>query len=156
MNQTSLVARASEFAAKAHTGQVRKYNGLPYITHCQAVAERVAERGGSDEMIAAAWLHDTVEDCDVSHDDIRKAFGQAVSNLVIQLTDVYTREAYPELSRAERKTKERERWRSSCPDAVEIKLCDLNHNLSSILEHDPAFAKVYMREKADLLEAMGF
>lgn len=156
MTASSLIQEAAAFAAAAHQGQVRKYTGDPYITHCEAVARRVTERGGSDEMIAAAWLHDTVEDCDVSHDDIRQRFGANVADLVEQLTDVYTREDFPQLNRQQRKARECERWKSASQEAIAIKLCDLIHNTRSILIHDPAFAKIYMREKADLLEAMGF
>lgn len=61
-----LIADAAAFAAQAHAGQVRKYTGEPYIRHPEAVAKLVQASGGDTAMVAAAWLHDTVEDTAVT------------------------------------------------------------------------------------------
>lgn len=151
----SLIAKALEFGANAHEGQVRKYTGNPYFNeHCVAVAARVKARGGDDDMIVAALLHDTVEDTDVTLDEVEREFGIAVASLVDALTDRYTHEAYPELNRAKRKKLEAERMATVSDAAKEIKLCDMMDNTESIVSHDPGFAKVYLREKAYLLECM--
>ena len=84
----NLIGRARIFAGLAHGSQKRKYTGEPYIVHPVEVSEIVAWHNGSKEMIAAALLHDTVEDTDVTIDDIRNEFGNAVALLVDDLTDV--------------------------------------------------------------------
>jgi len=76
--------------ASAHQriGQQRKYNNQPYDVHLHAVAKLVASVTDDPEMIAAAWLHDTVEDTPATLDDIAESFGTAVAELVESLTDV--------------------------------------------------------------------
>ena len=66
MEKQEFIAKAKEFAREAHSGQVRKYTGLPYTTHTEEVAQIVDNYNGSKEMIAAALLHDTVEDTSVT------------------------------------------------------------------------------------------
>ena len=83
-----LVKRAAEFATSAHEGQVRKYTGVPYIVHPIEVMEIVKTVDHDDEMLAAALLHDVVEDCGVTIEDIVKEFGSDVASLVSALTDV--------------------------------------------------------------------
>lgn len=124
--------------------------------HCEAVAHEVARRGGSDSLIAAAYLHDVVEDTNTTLDEIRDQFGFTVADLVDELTDKFTKEEYPELNRIERKRRECERWKKCSEQAQLIKLCDLIDNTETIVKYDPSFAVVYLREKADLLEAMGY
>lgn len=151
------IANALFFGEKAHAGQVRKYTNKPYFAeHCVAVSELVRELGGDEDMIIAALLHDTVEDTDTSLWEIRAAFGKRVAGLVDELTDRFTKEAYPDLNRAARKKLEAERLGTISDDAKLIKLCDMIDNTHSIVKHDPKFAKTYLREKADLLEAMGY
>ena len=143
----TIVQKALEFATVAHEGQLRKYNGDPYITHPIRVSKTVADAGGSDNMIAAALLHDVVEDTDVTLDDICIKFGTEVADIVFWLTDV-------DLSKGNRKTRkalDRDRIAKASADAQLIKLADLIDNTSSIVENDPHFAKVYLEEKAKIL-----
>lgn len=63
MKDTPIITAAKMLAGEAHKGQMRKYGGLPYIIHPIEVASIVEEAGGTDDMIAAALLHDVVEDC---------------------------------------------------------------------------------------------
>lgn len=152
---TERLKKALEFGAKAHAGQVRKYSGKSYFhEHCVAVARRVKAQGGDEDMIIAALLHDTVEDTATTLPEIHKEFGARVCSLVAQLTDVFTSEAYPKLNRAARKKLEAERLGEATPDAKLIKRCDMADNTSSIVENDPGFARVYLAEKAYLLECM--
>lgn len=65
MTETAFVRIAENIARINHAGQVDK-SGIDYITHPERVAAGVAQRGGNTEAIAAAWLHDVLEDCDVS------------------------------------------------------------------------------------------
>ncbi len=151
------------FAAIAHQGQTRKYTGEPYIVHPIAVANKVAEIGGSMEMQAAAYLHDVLEDTDVSVDELGqflfctvaiKDSAEDILDMVIDLTDVFESAKYPDLNRKTRKAKEADRLSRASADAQTVKYCDLFDNTLSITEYDPKFSKVYLKEKAVLLEAM--
>jgi (p)ppGpp synthase/HD superfamily hydrolase len=151
----SLVEQAADLAKAAHEGQRRKYTGEPYWHHLRNVAELVAEVTDDEEMIAAAWLHDTLEDTAVDYSTIRSGFGQRVAQLVLELTDEYTHEKYPGMNRASRKKAEAERLSKISADARTIKLADIKDNTRDIVERDPGFAKIYLAEKRDILAGWG-
>ncbi len=148
-----LVRRAREFATSAHQriAHKRKYTGRPYETHLKEVARLVAEVGGDDEMIAAAWLHDTVEDTPATHHDIEDAFGPEVARLVYELTDI-SRPA--DGNRAVRKAMDRDHLAQASDRAQTIKLADLIDNARDICKHDPRFARTYLDEMAALLDVL--
>ncbi len=79
---TSLFDKAVAFATQAHSGTERRGRGYPYILHPMEAAVIVATLTNDQEMLAAAILHDTVEDTDVSMDQIRELFGNRVAELV--------------------------------------------------------------------------
>ncbi|MFZ0546430.1 MAG: HD domain-containing protein [Candidatus Promineifilaceae bacterium] len=83
-----LVDRAIGFAAQKHEGQHRKIGSVPYIAHPIGVAMLLMRMGCRDEVIAAAVLHDTVEDTGASLQDIRKQFGQEVADIVDGCTEL--------------------------------------------------------------------
>lgn len=143
-----LILRAAKFATQAHGPQVRKYTGEPYVCHCLDVANVVAPYA-TPEMIAAALLHDTIEDTDVTREDIDREFGSVVAALVWDLTD-----QCHDGNRATRKAAEAQRLGKISPDAQTIKLADFISNTASIVEHDPGFAKIYLREKLRILSVM--
>lgn len=145
------VELAKYFAIAAHDaiGQIRKYTGEPYWVHPQAVAKIVSNAGGDEDMVAAAWLHDAVEDTQVSIDTITSLFGERVSTLVAGLTDVSILE---QGNRAARKKIDRMHTSEQSPDCKTIKLADLIDNTHSIMEHDRNFARVYIMEKELLLD----
>lgn len=143
------------FATAAHMGQTRKYTGDPYVVHPIAVAEMVYAKGGDHEQVVAALLHDVVEDTGMTITDIESVFGMETATLVEELTDVYTRENYPDKNRKIRKALEADRLANVTIRAKLIKWCDLADNTRSIVEHDPNFSVVYLREKAALIEKMG-
>jgi (p)ppGpp synthase/HD superfamily hydrolase len=149
------VCIASNVAMEQHHKQVRKYTGEPYWNHCKAVATTVEEWGGTENMICAAWLHDTVEDTGMTVERLQMLFGPGVANLVDELTDVYTHEEYPNLNRRERKKREAERLARCSLEARVIKLADLADNTSDIVKNDPKFAKTYLEEKAYVLAHIG-
>jgi guanosine-3',5'-bis(diphosphate) 3'-pyrophosphohydrolase len=151
MIYTTRIIKAREFADHAHAGQARKYTDEPYITHPIAVVKILASVCIDEDMLVAAYLHDTVEDTDVTLEMIQKRFGDRVASLVNDLTDVSTPE---DGSRKVRKAKDLIHTSLAHPDAKTIKLADLIHNTSSLLKHDPEFAKVYMAEKRALLHAL--
>ena len=84
------VEQARIFATQAHKriDHRRKYSNQPYDVHLKAVADIVASVTDDPEMIAAAWLHDTIEDTLATFQDIEKQFGKNISMLVSELTDV--------------------------------------------------------------------
>lgn len=147
--------RALKFATEAHEGQKRKYTGEPYINHPISVARIVRQEGGTDEMIAAAFLHDVVEDTERTLDDIFQEFDSIVGSYVAALTDEYTSEAYPSLNRQARKALELERLKECVtPEIAVIKWADLADNTSSIVRHDPDFSIVYLQEKMEILRVL--
>ena len=143
--------KAIEFATKAHEGQTRKYTGEPYIVHPLEVSDIVSTVEHTEEMLMAAVLHDTVEDTDTTIEDIDREFGPVVAQLVDELTDVSKPE---DGNRATRKGIDREHSSQASAQGQTIKVADLISNTSSITEHDPDFAKVYMKEKALLLQVL--
>ena len=79
---TSLLDRAIVFAVRAHAGTERRGKGFPYIVHPMEAMEIVATMTADQELLAAAVLHDTVEDTDVTLEQIRAEFGERVAALV--------------------------------------------------------------------------
>ncbi len=151
MTETDLVRRALAFATLAHGDQKRKYTGEMYIVHPIEVMEIVKTVPHDDSMLAAALLHDVVEDTDVTLDEVRSAFGDDVAALVDDLTDVSKPE---DGNRKTRKAMDREHSAQASARAQTVKLADLISNSSDILENDPNFAKVFLAEKALLLEVL--
>ena len=143
---------ALQFATKAHAGQIRKYTtDVPYITHSIAVMKILSEVTDGTEMLAAALLHDTVEDCDVSIEEIEQRFGQRVASLVDDLTD---KTVPTDGNRAQRRQIDRERIAKIHPDSKTIKLADVIHNTSMIGIAPKDYADLYMAEKREMLKVL--
>ena len=146
-----MVQRAIWFATQAHAGQTRKYTGEPYVNHPVEVMQLVSTVTDDPEILAAAVLHDVVEDTPATIMNIKIGFNRRVAELVDDLTDVSKPE---DGNRATRKELDRQHTAKASPDAKTIKLADLISNSRSIMKDDPNFAKVYMKEKAALLEVL--
>lgn len=146
-----LVSKALEFASYAHSSidHRRKYTGEPYIHHLIEVMEIVRSIPHTDEMLAAALLHDTIEDTQTTREDIAREFGEPVAALVMELTDQCHNG-----NRAARKAAEAVRLGTISPEAQTLKLADLISNTRSIVVGSPGFAKVYLREKLQVLALM--
>lgn len=146
-----IVCKAREFARKCHEGQVRKYTGEPYFVHCEEVANIIRLSGGDENMQAAAYLHDVVEDTGVKIEVILEMFGVDVAQMVDDLTDV----SKPwDGNREHRKKLDRHHTANASPRAKTVKLADLISNSRTITLYDPYFAKIYMAEKKLLLEVL--
>lgn len=145
-----LVRRAKIFATRAHEsiGQKRKYDGKDYIVHPEAVALIVATAGGRPEAVAAAWLHDVVEDTPVTLAEIESEFGPDVGSLVEMLTDISKPE---DGNRTARKAIDRAHSARATAEGQTIKLADLLDNARSIIRHDKDFAVTFLREMKLLL-----
>ncbi len=149
-----IVRKAQVFAMAAHAavGQKRKYTGEPYIVHPAEVAAIVASVPGSTpDMVAAAWLHDVIEDTGCTFTDVHMAFGIDIATMVDWLTDVSRPE---DGNRAHRKAMDRSHSAQAPAEVQTIKIADLISNSRSIMQHDTEFAKVYLEEKRLLLEVL--
>lgn len=125
----NIILEASRYAKQHHQGQFRKYSGMPYITHPMRVAGRVSIYDQSTEnMVAAAWLHDVIEDCDVSYEEFSLKFGNDIAHIVYELTN--PSKNYPNLSRKERKAMDLEHIKDISKEAMIIKAFDRMDNLN--------------------------
>ncbi|MTD37388.1 HD domain-containing protein [Erwinia sp. CPCC 100877] len=150
----SLEERARRFATRVHAAQDqrRKYTNDPYIIHPAAVVEQVRLVLPEDEpVLAAAWLHDTVEDTDTTLGDIESHFGPEVARLVGMLTNPPTPEG---MNRAQRKRLHFQHTARACSRAQTIKLADIIDNTRELLHYDPDFARIYLLEKRLQLAGM--
>jgi (p)ppGpp synthase/HD superfamily hydrolase len=123
------VLKAAEAAARWHSGQTRKGAARePYVNHLLEVASLVAEAtGGRDpDLLAAALLHDAVEDQEISRDRIAVEFGEEVAVLVAEVTDDKS------LPKAERKRLQVEHAPAKSHRAALIKLADKTSNLRAV------------------------
>ncbi len=150
---SNLIERAREFATIAHQriDHQRKYSKQPYHVHLEAVAKLVSSVSDDPEMIAAAWLHDTVEDTPATLDDIEEHFGASVAELVENLSDV---SKPSDGNRARRKTIDRLHSAQASERAKTVKLADLIDNCKDITKHDERFARVYLVEMGALLNVL--
>ena len=146
---SNLEKRARIFAIKWHGTQARKYTGESYWKHPMAVAEIVKSVPHTEEMIAAAWLHDVLEDTECTFPTLLAEFGIEVCELVVWLTDTSKPE---DGNRETRKAIDRAHLAEAPREAKTVKLADLIDNSKSITQYDPDFARVYLREKRLLLD----
>lgn len=152
---SDLILDAIQYAKLCHAGQTRKYSSDPYIFHPARVAGIVATTWACDEhSIAAAWLHDVIEDCGRTRDDdLLPRFGASVANMVDELTD---RSGKTGERRELRKKMERERLETVSDQAKVIKLCDRLDNIRDMANCDrPKFARLYVNETTLLLLSIG-
>lgn len=128
--RSPLVKAALEKARTAHAGQIRNGSGgLPYVEHPMAVAARLDEHGYGEEVLAAALLHDVVEDSGTPLDEIREEFGEGVAGMVGALTDDEGLDSY-----RERKAEHRERVAAADGEALAIYGSDKLTNVKALRE----------------------
>ena len=139
---------AKLLARWAHRKQERKYSGEPYYNHLVEVANILSMVPNTWQMQCAAYLHDTVEDTWVKPWMIRLLFGEYITTLVENLTDV---SSASDGNRAARKEKDRLHLAVALPEAKTVKLADLISNSRTIIRDDPNFAKTFIAEKELLL-----
>ena len=126
--RSALIAAALAKATEAHAGQIRNGSGgLPYIEHPRMVAATLAAHEYAETTLAAALLHDVVEDSDTTVEELRAEFGDAVADLVAALSDDESIEAY-----RERKDEHRGRVAAVDGDALAIYAADKLTNLTTL------------------------
>jgi (p)ppGpp synthase/HD superfamily hydrolase len=145
-----LVSEAAELAARRHNGMQRKGRGNePYINHLAEVANLLAATEGSAaELVAAGWLHDTIEDTETTQQELAQKFGEHVAGLVVEVTDDMT------LPKAERRQKQILDAPKKSPGAKLIKIADKISNIRARIlpqpdrdERDDLIAYVAWAEK---------
>lgn len=151
-----MIQHAIDFAKTAHEGQKRKYTDEPYHAHVIRVGDAVRKATTDSDVICAAYLHDVIEDTEVTAGRLMEEFNERVALLVLELTNEFTKEAYPYLNRADRKELECKRLVTCSADARLIKMFDINDNITDLVILDPEFAVTYLREKAEVVQAMTF
>jgi (p)ppGpp synthase/HD superfamily hydrolase len=150
------VRAALERARSDHEGQVRNGSGgMPYIEHPMRVAALLDEQGYGAEALAAALLHDVVEDSETTLDDLRELFGEEVAGMVGALTDDESIDSYKA-----RKAEHRERLAAAGEEAMAIYAADKLTNTTTLRAayEDQGDAvrdefKVPLEEKAEIWEA---
>lgn len=126
---TDLVDKAIAFATQAHKGTERRGKGFPYIIHPLEAMAIVATITNDPGLLAAAVLHDTIEDTEVTYDDIKREFGERIANLVAKETDVRTAPDGRKLTWQERKQRDMDNLRAS---SREVKIVALGDKLSNM------------------------
>ena len=126
--RSELITRALAKATEAHAGQTRNGSGgLPYIEHPRMVAATLAARDYDDATLAAALLHDVVEDTDTTVEELRAEFGDEVADLVAALSDDESIESY-----RDRKDEHRRRVAEVDGDALAIYAADKLTNMTTL------------------------
>ena len=129
---TTLLDRAIIFAVRAHAGTERRGKGFPYIVHPLEAVEIVATMTSDQELLAAAALHDTVEDTDVTLEQIRAEFGARIASLVASESDIVIDGLSKEDSWHARKQAAIDRLALASRDAKTVALGDKLSNMRAI------------------------
>ncbi|MEX0720254.1 MAG: hypothetical protein WD059_06270 [Balneolaceae bacterium] len=150
-----------EFVKQEHGDQQRKYSDEPYWKHVVRVAN-IASKYLKDG-VEVAFCHDLLEDTACTEKQLYNQLiavgypeeeASVIREGVVELTDVYIKENYPELNRRERKKREAERLWETSYLAQSVKYADLIDNMNSIVDGEPGFARVFVREGVDILKGM--
>lgn len=155
----NIIHQAAQVADILHKEQTRAC-GEPYINHLMRVAGAVMLMKDppaveiTEDMIVAAWLHDVYEDTYCSASALAGPFGNPVDMMVVELTNVFTPETFPDMPRKMRKKAETERLANVSSQAQIIKLCDRIDNLRTIRAMERGFALLYCDESDYLATAL--
>ena len=151
---TSVLDRAVEFAVRAHAGVERRGKGFPYIVHPMEAVAIVATMTSDQELLAAAVLHDTVEDSDVTVEQLEQLFGRRVAQLVEAESDRFTEGVSEEASWHERKQAAIDRLAGAPLDAKIVAMGDKLSNMRAIardyaVQGDELWKIFHAKEKSD-------
>lgn len=144
MAQT-IIERAETFARYVHRDQKRKGTGAPYAEHLADVARRLKDADQPDDVVAAGWLHDTIEDTDVTASKLVEVFDFNISQLVLEVTDAAQ---LSDGKRWKRAAINLRHLRDTSVDGASIKLADIASNLSDLPSLPAGFRQIYIPEKA--------
>lgn len=152
----NLIIKAALFAKNAHQGQLRKYTRRPYIEHPMRVAGQTALAGAPEQVVAAAWLHDVLEDCPMQEIHFYAQFGRQkqLVRTVLELTNRSKSPEHADKDRAERKAIDREALADASAWAKIVKLIDRADNLREMHGASGTFKKLYIEESQLLVKAL--
>ncbi|MHC4049098.1 HD domain-containing protein [Bradyrhizobium sp. 25ACV] len=148
LSPVRLVSEAAELAAHRHNGMARKGRGNePYINHLAEVANLLATAtdGADAELVAAGWLHDSIEDTDTTREELAQKFSERVASLIVECTDDMS------LPKAERRQKQIKDAPHKSPGAKLIKIADKISNIGARIQTDPS-----ADERDDLADYVGW
>ncbi|MFK4132264.1 HD domain-containing protein [Pseudomonas luteola] len=148
-----IVEKARIFATAAHgaINHLRRNYDKPYTVHLEDVYKTLKAAGADKPTQAGGWLHDILEDTQVSYALLKQEFGDEIANLVLEVTDVST----PGIgNRRDRKALDRAHAARASSRGQTIKYADILSNLSTIEELEPEFARIYLKEKYLAVQAM--
>lgn len=156
----TILQQVRDFADKAHGEQMRKFAPERYIVHPVRVMEICRQYTNDRSMLAAALLHDVLEDTPVNkqaisdflHTIMDAGSAKRTVQFVQELTDQYTKANYPQWNRRKRKAMETVRLEATSAESQTIKYADIIDNSSEIVSQDADFAKVFLRECKALLQ----
>lgn len=136
------------FAAKSHRGQKRKFTDEEYISHSESVACMLSKFTDDEEMIAAALLHDVIEDTQSTLEDITSTFGDRIASLVAELTSNRKKE-----STENKRLYLTKHFNTISSAALTIKLMDRLHNIMGMIDRvvPLSFVKWYFEETTFIL-----
>jgi len=132
--------RAELVAQKVHANQ--SYDIYPYMYHVKQVVNVAKELGYDEEIIIGCYLHDSMEDGNLSYNDIKKAFGKNVAEIVFAVTDELGR------NRTERKEKTYPKIKANWKATV-VKLCDRIANVRQSRKYNEELFAMYIKECSD-------
>lgn len=140
-----LLEKAYQIAAKAHTGQVRKYTGESYINHPINVANKAKEYGASIDEIIACILHDVIEDTELTLEYLSEFFNANVIHIVNvlskpELDDIIT-------TKEDRNKVYEKRLANACASIQQCKTFDIMDNSKDVVDNDVKFAKSYLKRQ---------
>ena len=150
---SDLLDRAIVFAVQAHHNTERRGKGFPYIVHPMEAVAIVATITPDQELLAAAALHDTIEDTDVTVEQIREAFGDRVAELVHSESDQFTEGVSEEDSWHDRKQAAIDRLAAASHDAKIVAMGDKLSNMRAIwrdyqIQGDALWSIFHVKDKA--------
>lgn len=148
LSDVRLISEAAELAAHRHNGMARKGRGNePYINHLAEVANLLAAAtdGADAELVAAGWLHDSIEDTDTTREELARTFSERVASLVAECTDDMS------LPKAERRRLQVLEAPKKSPGAKLIKIADKISNIGARIHFDPT-----TEERDDLADYSGW
>jgi (p)ppGpp synthase/HD superfamily hydrolase len=158
----AVLQQVKEFADTAHGDQTRKYTPERYIVHPVRVMQLCEKYTSNLPILAAALLHDVLEDTNTTKHEMHRFLSTVMNEesatqtmqLVVELTDVYTKAKFPRWNRRKRKRNEARRIEQTSANSQTVKYADIIDNCREIVVQDPEFAGLFLMECKMLLKKM--
>lgn len=158
-----VLEKVKAFAEQAHDGQMRKFTPERYINHPIRVMDMCREVTDHLPILAAALLHDVLEDTKVDRDELNSFLRDVMSEedasrtfqIVNDLTDIYTKACYPAWNRRKRKAAEADRLEQTSADSQTVRYADIIDNAADMgRQWEDDFAERFLKECRSLLKRL--